>query len=165
MNNSEEQQIIDAVMHFFSHLRKSGPEIVANYLQTIPDPYLSGLALQKLRTYARTQPNSAPLSTQGRAKLSAQICQQVFNELMEKVRKRHTASDANLDGAELFYRRAVNQISRERPEDAERLLKRCVEIEPRFVDGWKLLSDVLEQNGKAEAAERARQKLSELRRD
>lgn len=162
MNKTDEQQIMDTVLRAFSAMKQSGPPVVAAYLKTIPIPFLTALALQKLKSYSKNTSNE-PVDDQQKMELSTQICQQVFNELIARVRKQHSSGDATRDGAELFYRRAVTHLSSERSTDAERLLKRCVEIEPTFIDGWELLSDVLEQNGKAEAAENARAKLAALK--
>lgn len=163
----DEKALVDKSMEIFRRIRgtKDGAvnAALAGYVEIMPDPLLKGMAQHKARQYLRQRAERAPLTNQEMLVLSAQISQQILNELIQKtMRKPGTVNNDDLDGAELFYRRALNHISMERYSDAERLLRRSVEICPDFADGWDVLIEVLEHNGKIELAEQARLRVREL---
>ena len=163
-----EKALVDTSMNIFRRMRtlKDGAvnAALSRYLEILPEPMLAGMAHHKARQYLKHRPSEMPLDSKEVPVLSRQICQQILNELILKIRNRAAAGvNADLDGAELFYRRALHHIALERYADAERLLRRSVEIYPDFTDGWDVLVEVFEHNGKAELAEQARLELRELR--
>jgi hypothetical protein len=164
----DERAIVETSMKMLRQMRVGKDDAaalaLARYLEIIPESLLQGMAHHKARLYLKERPQGPPLSNFEIVVLSAQLCQQILNELIQKARRRQgTVINGDLDGAELFYRRALNHIGMERYVDAERLLRRSVEIYPDFLDGWDVLSEVLEHNGKVELAEQARLKVLELK--
>lgn len=161
----DEKSLVSLSMDMFSKMRLQTDNLaVANYLRIIPDQLLQGSAQHLARQFMNQRRGEASLTEQQKTILSIQICQQIFDEIIRKARQT-TASNENLDGAELFYRRALNHMTMERYSDAERMLRRSVEIYPDFVDGWDALAEVLDRNGKPDLAEQARMKASNLKAD
>lgn len=163
----DEQALVDISMELFRKIRSGSVNginvALQNYLGIIPDPLLKGMAQHKARQYFKQRADKEPLSDQERMVLSAQIGQQILDELILKVRKKAKQGDEDLDGAELFYRRALNHMGMERYSDAERLLRRAVDICPDFYDAWETLIEVLQFSEKPELAEQAKLRLRELK--
>jgi tetratricopeptide (TPR) repeat protein len=164
----EENALVDTTMTLFGKMRlkkdSAADAALAKYLEYIPDALLQGKAHQMARQYLRQRSEKTPLNNVDMLVVAVQICQQILNELIQKTRTRTESVIAgDLDGAELFYRRALTHIAVDRYADAERLLRRAVEICPDFIDGWDVLVEVLEYNQKPELAEQARLRLRELK--
>ncbi len=162
---NHEELLVEKSMDTFFSLRKHPGSALSEYLKILPDSTLKGMAQHLLRLHFKQSGRKAEsLNELEKNELIARVCQQILNELILKARKRNCSKgDEDRDGAELFYRRALNHISRDSYADAERLLKQAVEISPDFTDGWEVLAEVLEYNGKAEGSQQARLKLRQLR--
>ncbi|MBX9689527.1 MAG: tetratricopeptide repeat protein [Candidatus Obscuribacterales bacterium] len=153
----DETALLNLTMDTFQRMRNYTSGALNRYLQILPDSTLRGMAQHMIRQYMKGRKGKQALSDDEKRVLVAKICEQILNESIQKARKKTaSADDEARDGAELFYRRALNQISRENFSSAERLLKRAVEISPDFVDAWEVLAEVLEKAEKPELAEKAK---------
>lgn len=162
----DELEIVQLTMDIFEKMRQQeSNKALRNWMKVLPDTVLRGSAMQLLRQYMKQRDKKSVLSADEKHELASQTARLVIDGLLQKERQvmRTGKTDVNLDGAELFYRRALSHIAMERYSEAERLLKRAVEISPGFTDGWETFAEVLEQNGKKERAAEARAKLSLLR--
>ncbi len=160
---NEEQEILSLSMDCFRKVRDSNNAALSKYLKILPEEFVQGVAMQLLRQHFKQRQEKRPLSDEEKTSLSVMICQQVINESILKLRKAKTAANSDLDGAELFYRRALKHMAMERFNEAERSLKRSVEICPDFADGWDAFADVLQRNGKLEQSQKARLKVRQLK--
>lgn len=163
MQKQDEEKISLKVTKLFAKLRSGPNNALDSYLNNISDNIIDTSINQRLRVYGKSSDDS-PLSEEQINKLSVQLMEQILNEILQKARPREATHDVERDGAELFYRRALSCVSRQCFFDAERFLKRCVEISPNFLDGWRLLIEVLEENGKTAAARTARATLDSIER-
>jgi tetratricopeptide (TPR) repeat protein len=162
----DELEIVKLTMDIFEKMRQQETSsALRNWLRILPDNMLSGSAMQLLRQYAKQNPTTTALSSEEKTALAGKTAMLIINDLLQKERQviRGAKKNEDLDGAELFYRRALSHMAMERYSDAERFLKRAVEICPSFVDGWEAFVEVLERNGKDEHAAEARTRLAQLR--
>lgn len=160
----EEKALVDASMDIFQKMQAQQHPALVSYMKILPEPMIKGMAQHLARQYLKRQTEPVPLEDGERAILAVHICKQILNDVIQKARRRDSSTaDTDKDGAELFYRRALNHMSTERYSDAERLLRRSVEIYPDFADAWDLLVDVFERNGKPELSEQAKLKLRYLK--
>ena len=163
----EELEIVKLTMDIFEKMRQQeSNSALRNWLKILPDNMLRGSAMQLLRQYSKQDQTRTALSEDEKTELAAKTAMLIINGLLQKERQVISGAQKNedLDGAELFYRRALSHRAMERYSDAERFLKRAVEICPSFVDGWETFVEVLERNGKDEHAAEARTRLAELQK-
>lgn len=133
------------------------------YFQKLPDESIRGQAQHLTRQYFKQLPPGTKMDSEEKEAFIGSLCAIILDNIIQKVRMPDPNSNyKERDGAELFYRRALNQISRESYPDAERLLRRAVQIHPDFADGWEVLAEVYEHNGKKNLAFQARLRLQEL---
>lgn len=152
-------------MSLFAEICKQSNNALAGYLEILPESSLRGFAQHLARQYFKDNPSKSQLTDEEMNMLALAICRELLNEIIKKARQNKVGNkDMELDGAELFYRRALNHLLQERLDQAEKLARRAVEICPTFSDGWDLLADLLDQNEKPEEAHIARSKLKELRK-
>lgn len=170
----EEQQLVSQALELY----EKAIVRLGKYMEMIPKASIKGIAQHLSRQYFKQNPGQK-LSDEERLKLAHLICANIFDEVLKKahtvvsVGKDGTGNvifsqskpviQADRDGAQLFYRRALNKMAMESFPDAERLLKRAVEIDPSFIDAWDALVDVYEKNEKEELAQAARDKMRELK--
>lgn len=170
----QEQELVSLSLEIYekasSHMGK--------YMQIIPKSNIKGIAQDLARQYFKQNPGKT-LDEAERQKLASQICRNIFDEILKKA---HTVITINADGkgkiayqqrtpsiqvardgSQLFYRRALNKMAMDCYPDAERLLKRAVEIDSSYIEAWDALADVYEKNEKEDLAKFAREKIVELK--
>ena len=161
-----EADIVQRSMGIFKSIRAQSGNALSDYLKILPDSTLQGMAQHLLRQYFKEQPERKhEMDEEHRALMAAALSREVLNECIKKARQKKSGKDIDLDGAELFYRRALNHMAAERFSDAERMLKRALEICPEFFDGWDLIAELYDCTGKAELAQKARDNLKKLKRN
>ena len=159
---SDEEYLINEIMRRFGLLKKH--PALCFYFERLPESGIRGKAHHLSRQYVKEIGKGKPLSDEDKEAAVLKICQLILNEIIQKIRMPVTGSNyMERDGAELFYRRALNQISRECYSDAERLLRRAVDIFPEFIDAWEVLVEVYTQNGNENLAAQANLRLQELK--
>ncbi len=169
----EEEKLVSESLRVFDTFRSI--KHVGDYLEIIPEPEIRGKAQHHARKYLRENPGVQLTGTE-LTKVGGLISVIILNEIIERSRAPFVEAYADSaplvkkklftperDGAELFYRRALRHLSVERHADAERLLKRSVEIDPEFIDGWETYCEVLLLNGKEQLAAQARLQIRSLK--
>lgn len=168
----DEQEIVQLTMQIFESMRRNESNNAwRNWLKILPNEMLQGTAMHLIRQYFKQRSAKSPLSTGEKHELADRTATLIINELLKKereiIRATYTTGgakrDEDRDGAELFYRRALKHMAMERYFDAERYLKRAVEICPNFSDAWETYAEILELNGKEEHAAAAREVLAKRR--
>ncbi len=170
----QEQELVSLSLEIYE---KSSSRM-GKYMQIIPKSNIRGIAQHLARQYFKQNPGKT-LDEAERQNLANQLCRNIFDEVLKKAhtvitidadgmgkiafQQRTPVIQAERDGAQLFYRRALNKMAMDSYPDAERLLKRAVEIDSNYIDAWDALADVYERNEKEELAKSAREKVAELK--
>lgn len=153
----DEEEILDAIIVI---IRKY--YIPDHHFDLLPESVWKGQARHLLRQYMKQRVQVGPIDDEEKQQVASRVCEFIIADLIHKANAGAESKNIERDGAELFYRRALNHMARESFADAERALTQAVQIDDSFVAAWEALLEVLNHNGKEELAKQVKSKLRTL---